>query len=88
MAFQEVDCRQRQFALFLAIDGFGRVAMLPRLNFDEDDDLPVATDQVDFPLSRSISLNQHFEPTSAEEAGGRPFASVAQPTVPEGSHDR
>lgn len=83
MTFEKVDRSQSQFSLFIEINGFGRVAMLAGFDLDEDDDLPITADQVDFPLSGPITPDQHFHPALMEEPSRRPLAAVTQPSVPE-----
>ncbi len=83
MSFEKVNCGQREFTLLIEINGFSRMAVLAGFNLDEDDDLSVTTDQVNFALSRAVTPNQNLHPALAKVLGRRPLASVAQPTVPE-----
>jgi hypothetical protein len=55
MALEEVKRSERQSPLFLDRDGFGRLTTTSRFDFDEDQDVDVARDQVDLSVAGTIA---------------------------------
>ena len=56
-------------------------------DFDEDDDIAVPGDQVDFALVGPVAPHQDLEACLPQEASGLAFATVAEPAVPKSSDD-
>ena len=86
MLLEEPQRGKRQPALFLGSDGLGGLALTPRLDLDEDQDVAVPGDQVDLAARRPVASEQDPEALSAQVAGGRALAAIAQEPVPEGAH--
>jgi hypothetical protein len=69
---------QRNAPLLLAIHRFRGCAVPPGLDFDENQNVTLARDQVDLALGRSIAAKQDSQSVSFQVPGGGPFAAIAE----------
>jgi hypothetical protein len=85
---EKLEGGERQAVLFFQGDRLGGLALPARLDLDEDQCRAVAGDEVDLPARGPVAAHQNVKPLAPQASRGRAFASVSQPSVQKGPHDR
>ncbi len=88
MLREELQRRQGQPTLLLQSDRLGRLPLPARLDLDEDEDVSIARDQINFPEGCAITFRQDPKSLPAQETRGVLFSPVAQQPAQGGAHDR